>query len=182
MKSQENYGFTLIETLLVLLMMGIGIVVLTNMFISHNRLYRSQSAELDITSSVRSVLDDIDNNVRPAHRTLGSYGAYTASSTTLILQVQAVDPSDILISNTWDYVVYHISGTSLIREIIADPSSSRVSSTRTLASNVSSITFTYNNANYDLVTQVTTSLTSAESTGIQNRTYTGTTKSILRSY
>lgn len=181
-RAKHSRGFTLIEVLLVILMMGFGLIVLTNMFLSHNKIYRSQSTKLNITGSVRFALDDIDNYVRQAYRTLASYGSFTASSQTLILQIQSVNSSERLIANTYDYVIYYLSGNNLMREIVADAGSARVSSTRLVAANVSNLVFSLNNGNYPLVTEVATNITCSESAGPQTLSFTADSKSKLRSY
>ncbi|MBX4204984.1 MAG: prepilin-type N-terminal cleavage/methylation domain-containing protein [Candidatus Doudnabacteria bacterium] len=180
----KNYsrGFTLVETLVVLFIFSLGIVIIFDMFLAQNRLYRTQTAQLNITSSVRFALDDIDNYGRQAHRTLASYSTYTAGPQTLILEIGSVNSSGRLISGTYDHVVYYLTSGSLTRVVIPDASSTRPSSTRVVAVNVTALTFTYNNADYTSVTQVDTSLTCAESASIQTRTYTGSSKTKLRSY
>ncbi len=180
--TKKFLGFTLIEALIVILIFGIGMIVLSNMFLSQNRLYRSQNAELNITSSVRTALDDLDNYIRQANHTLASYSSYTASAQTLILKIQSVNSSKTLIPSTYDYVVYSLSGGKLTRQIIADAGSTRVSGSKLLASNVTTLAFTYNNANYALVTEVSTNLTCSESTGIQTRSFNANSKSKLRNF
>ena len=177
----KNQGFTIIEMVVV-----IGLVIITggvvaSLFIGQNRIYQSETAELNITGDARSALDDIDNYVRSATRTMSSYSTYTASSQVLILKIQSINGSNQLAPGLYDYVVYYLSSGSLMRQVFPDAGSSRPATTKKLASNVNSLAFTYNNGDYSLVTEVTTDLT-LQQNGQQVRSFTLSSKSTLRDY
>ena len=175
-------GFTLIEVLVVVAISVVCIVVLSSLFIGQNRIYRVETAELNVTADARQAVDDIDNYVRLATRTQSSYSTYTASSNVLILKIQSVNASNQLIAGTFDYVVYYLSGTSLLRQIFSDATSSRSNGIKKLANNVNGLSFTLNNVDYSLVTQVTTDITIQENAGVQTRAITLSSKSRLRNY
>jgi len=179
MKSQ---GFTLLEIIMVILFVAIIGLVGSELFIGQNRVYKIETAELNINANARLALDDIDNYVRLANRTLDSYSIYTAGSQILILKIQSVNASDQLLPAVYDYVVFYLSSSDLYREVFPDAASSRTAVTKRLASNVNSLNFSYNNVDYSLVKEVTTDLTLQEDAGIQNRAITISTKSILRNY
>jgi prepilin-type N-terminal cleavage/methylation domain-containing protein len=175
-------GFTLIELIIVIALVSAGSFVITSMFISQNRLYRSQNAELDVTSQVRFALDDIDNYVRQATRVLPTYSTYTTSSVVLVLEIQSVNASDQLVPGTYDYIVYYLSSGDLMRQTFADPASTRASSTKQVGSGISNLDFTYNNSDLNLVTEVSTSITASEVAGSQTRSFSNDTKAKLRNY
>src|SRR5689334_16825309 len=113
----KNRGFTLVEILIVVALVAVSSMVLADMFIGHNRLYRTQTAELNVTGDARTSLDDIDGYVRQANRTLDSYSTYIAGSEVLILQIQSINSSNQLIAGTFDYVVYYLDSGSFYRQV-----------------------------------------------------------------
>src|SRR4051812_22976288 len=100
---KKNLGFTLVEALISVLLISVGVVVMANMFLSQNKLYLTQNSELEITSGVRTALDDVDNYVRQANRTLSTYSTFTAGPNVLILQIQSIDGSNRLKPGVYDY-------------------------------------------------------------------------------
>ncbi len=174
-------GFTLIEIVIVIVIVAVCGIVVTDLFIGQNRLYRTQTAELNVTGDARGSLDDIDNYVRQAHRTISNYATYNAGPQVLILDIQSINASNDLIPG-YDKVIYYLNGNGLFREVFPQGASARLATTKKLASNVSGLAFTYNNVNYSLVTGVTTDITIQENAGIQTRAITISSKSILRNY
>jgi prepilin-type N-terminal cleavage/methylation domain-containing protein len=177
-----DYGFTLIEVIVVVALFAVCSVVLTSLFIGQNRIYKTQTAALNITADARIALDDIDNYLRAANRTLAGYSSYTAGPQVLILQIQSVNSSNQLVPGTFDNVVFYLSSGSLVRQIFPNAASTRIATTKKLASNVTGLVFTYNNASYALVTQVSTDLTIQENAGVQTRAITVSSKAKLRAY
>lgn len=178
----KHQGFTLIELVVVVALVAICSTVLVSLFIGHNRIYRTQTAELDVTGDARQALDDIDSYVRQTNRTLSTYSTYTANAQVLILQIQSVNSSSQLIASTFDDVVYYLNNGNLYRQVFPNPSSSRTAQTKKLAGNVTGLIFTYNNPDYAQVTEVTTNITVQENAGVQNRAITTSSKSKLRDY
>jgi len=154
----------------------------TNLFIGQNRIYKVETAELNITGDSRTSLDDIDNFVRQTTRVLASYSTYVGGPQVLILQIQAINSSNQLLPGVYDYVVYYLSGTNLLRQIFPNVASARPAIIKKLASNVNSLNFTYDNVNFTLVRTVTTDITLQENSGVQNRAITISSKSTLRNY
>ncbi len=178
----KQSGFTLIELVVVVALFAVCSVVLVDLFIGHNRLYRSETAELDITNDARQALDDVDGYVRQANRILATYSTYTAGPQVLILQIQSVNASNQLVPGTFDNVVFYLSSENLYRQVFPNVASTRAAVTKKLASNVNSLVFTYNNADYAQVTEVTLDLTLQKSAGLQNRAITASSKARLRNY
>jgi prepilin-type N-terminal cleavage/methylation domain-containing protein len=178
----QQRGFTLVEILVSVVLILICALIVSTMFIGQNRIFRTESAELNVTSDARSAIDDIDNYTRQATRTLSSYSTYTAGSQVLILQLRSVGASNQLLIGSYDTVVYYLDGSNLYRRIYPDASSSRAAVIKRLASSVNSLSFTYNSATFPQVTEVTTSITTQEDAGIQTRSITVSTITTLRNY
>jgi len=177
---RKNTGFSMIEAIIVVALVVVLSIVIVNLFIGQNRIYKTQTAELSVNAGARNSLDDIDSFVRASTTALGSYSTFTAGSQILILQVQSVDAMDTLIAGSLDHVVYYLSGTDLIREIFPDALSVRASGTKQLARNVTGLAFTYNNGSFALVTVVDTDLTIQEDAQVQSRSITVSSKSRIR--
>ncbi|HYC29162.1 MAG TPA: prepilin-type N-terminal cleavage/methylation domain-containing protein [Chitinophagaceae bacterium] len=178
MKKQQ--GFTLMEAVIVVALLGFLMVVITQFFLGSNRIYQNQTAELGVNFSARSALDDIDAQVRQASQTLGTYDIHTAGPDVLILEIPAVNASNQLVPAAYDHIVYYMNGTNLMKQVYGDPASVRQSQLRSIGQNISTVNFTYNHADYAQVTQVDTSLNISSSAGLDTRTLNISSKSYIR--
>ena len=180
----NNRGFTIIETTIVILFFVIIAFFLSYLATYQYWIYNNETAELGIANDARTALDDIDNYVRQSNRVLSSYSSYVTGNQVLILQIQSINSSNQLIPGTYDMVVYYLSSNDLLRQVFPNPSSSRLSVTKKLASGVdiNNFTFSYNNLDYSLVTQVTTSLSITQTVGGQTRSITISSQAKLRNY
>lgn len=180
-RAKHQFGFTIIEVILVVFLVGILSLVVSKLLTGQEKIYQTQNMELGVTDDARSALDDIDAYVRMADALVSSQGGYTLGSQTLILQILSINASNQIIPATFDYVIYHLNGTKINRIIVPNASSVRPSTTKTLASRVTSLTFGYDNGNPALVKNVTTSLTTQETyAGIPTKSITLSSKSKLR--
>jgi prepilin-type N-terminal cleavage/methylation domain-containing protein len=175
-------GFTLVEILVSMVIIVICGIIVTDLFIGQNRIYKVETAELSIGSDARSALDEIDNHVRQAYRTLASYSTYTASNQVLILQLRGLGSNGQILPGVFDIVVFYLDGRDLYREVIPDVTSSRAAITKKVASSINDLDITYNDADFTLVTEVTVDLTAQEDAGVQSRAITVSTVSTLRNY
>ncbi len=155
-------GFTLIEVVV-----GIGVLVvllfsLFNLYLAYGSLYTSQNNQLTIVAAGRSIMSELGLYTVQAYRVVGNYTiattTYYSSTTTLALQIPAINSGGSIINNTWDYVVFYANGTNLYRTIAADGASSRISGTRKLTNYLQNITFTYDNADLTLAQKVSIDL------------------------
>ena len=179
---KKQAGLTLIEIVIVVGLTAVGMVVLTSLFIGQNRLYQTETAELNVTADARIAIDDIDSYVRQANRTQSSYSTFTAGPQVLILQIQSINSSNQLIAGTFDYVIFYLAGNNLLRQVIPNATSSRAAVTKKLAANVSGLVFAYSNADFSLVTEVTTDITVQELASGQTKSITLSSKAKLRNY
>ncbi|MBX4201075.1 type II secretion system GspH family protein [Candidatus Parcubacteria bacterium] len=177
-------GFTLIEVLV-----GIGIISIIAFFLAyisayHFQTYNTETVELDITSDARAALDEVDNYVRQSNRILSSYSTYTTGTTVLVLQVPSIDSSSQLIESSYDTVVFYLSGTDFSRRIFPSLNSTRPSAIKNLAQNIDTpnFSFAYDNADYSLAKQVTTTIAVLRKAGSQTKSITVSSQSKLRNY
>lgn len=170
----------MIEMIIVVALFAILSIVIVNLFIGQNRLYRTQTSELKLNSSARASLDDIDAATRSATRAVASYSTFTAGAQVLVLEIQSVNAQDQLIPSSNDYVVYYLNNANLYRETLPDALSARSPGTKKLAENVGDLAFTLDSPDYDLVTEVATDLTISEDLGLQTKSLTLSSKSRIR--
>ncbi len=158
-----NRGFTLIETFIVIALSTIAMVALTNLFLIFNSVYGYQQAFMAAAGSAGGAMNAFEAAVLPADQVLASHTfggtTYSSSANTLVLSLPAVDSSGNIIAGTEDYVAFYSSSTNLYRLTAAGAGSSRISGQKQLSTTLSSITFTYDNADFTKVTNVTADIT-----------------------
>src|SRR5262245_20338234 len=113
LKLNNQWGFTMIELIIVVALIGVMLVVLATFYFTSNRMVDSQNLDLNIGHSARTSLDEIDTYIRQAATTISTYDTFNAGSTVLILEIQSVDSSNILISGTYDRVVIYQQGSQV---------------------------------------------------------------------
>lgn len=164
-KPGDSDGFTLVEMLVVVALLGALMLVLTEFFLGSNRVYQTQSAELGVNMSARTALDDIDIYVRQATQVVSSFGSYATGPSQLILQVQSVNSSGQLVPGEYDHVVFHLNGQTLYRDITPSSASAREAGSKAIGTDIQSLNFTYDNASLPQVSAVTTDLTVSKNMG-----------------
>ncbi len=178
----KQKGFTLIETLVVIAIFAALSIVIAEMYVWQNRVYKVQFSQLIVMNDARSALDDIDNYVRSANLVLSTYSTYVTDVDTLILQVQSFNTSNQLIPGVYDTVVYYKTGNALFRQVFPDAASNRPAQTKQLAANASNLVFTYNNVDFSQVTDISTTITVLDTNQVQNQTLSVSSKSHLRNH
>lgn len=155
-------GFSLIETMVVLGISVAALVALVNLFLMFNAIYGYQQAFIASAGSAGTTMNALEAAILPADQVLASHAfsgdAYTSSATTLVLELPSIDSSGALIVGAKDYVAFYASGASFFRRTEAAEGSMRVSGVKTLSTTVSSISFTYDSADFTKVTNITTDL------------------------
>jgi Tfp pilus assembly protein PilV len=160
--NNRQIGFTLIEVIMVSFFSVLILGALFALFGWHGTIYNYEQALVRVTSSGRDALQNVFSYTSQAHRVATSTSIngtnYNSNSSTLVLQLSSVSSAGLVIANSWDYAVFYVSGNKLIFELDADSSSTRKKMKKQLSDSVQSLSFTYNNADFDLVTQVSMDL------------------------
>ena len=181
-RNNFEQGFTLIEVTVVIGLVALSSFVLADLFLGQNKIYKTQTAELNISNDARASLDQIDSYVRQSMRALSSFDVYSAGPQVLILQIQSVNLSDQLLPGTFDHVVIRLDGTNLYSEVFPHAASGRSAGLRKLASNVTGLAFTYDSSDFAMVRRITTDITIQEPATYQTRAITISSTSKLRNY
>ncbi|OGD94355.1 hypothetical protein A2697_00020 [Candidatus Curtissbacteria bacterium RIFCSPHIGHO2_01_FULL_41_44] len=181
------HGFTIIELITGLAIIGLVSILVASVYIAHFRLFSNQNTAIDVASQNKLALDEIVNQIRQSQSvvtTCADCAGDTTSATVLVLQLWPQDASDEPLDNgNYDYIVYKrdaTDNTKLVRKIVADASSSRTSGPKIIATTISDLQFTYDNANPTQAGEVTTSVTTTATSQGKTQTTTQKAKAVLR--
>ena len=161
-KSKEFLtGFTLAEILVVTAIAAILMVVGAAIYLSNNRFYQNQSAEIRVVSNTRQAADRISEFGRNAVGIESSYVydsvTYATGATAAVLKVPSINSSGGVISETYDYIIVAQDPDDSSRLIlIADPApgSNRAERVLELTDRLDLINFIYDNVTPSLAKNV----------------------------
>lgn len=152
-------GFTLIETIVVIAISVVALLALVNLFLIFNTTYGNQQAFMAASGSAGGAMNALEAAIMPADHVLASHSfsgtTYSSNATTLVLELPAVDSSGNIIANTEDYIAFYSSSEKLYRLIQTGAGSARHSGLTQLSTTLNSISYTYDNADFTKVTNVT---------------------------
>ncbi|MDO8507850.1 MAG: prepilin-type N-terminal cleavage/methylation domain-containing protein [bacterium] len=159
-------GFTLIEVTIALVIISMMVVVLGDMYMNGTISSGKEMRKSKLQVESKSVLEGINENVKLSAKVGEAYAGYTGGATTLILDIPAIDNSDIFLysgsQKVYDHIIYYIEGSNLHKLVLSDNVSSRLHGQNNLdqviLDNVSSLVFSYDQAPPSS-TMVNTSLT-----------------------
>lgn len=160
-------GYTLIEIVIVIGISTLMLLALVNLFLGFNAIYGYQQIFIATAGSNGTAMNALEAAILPADQVLASHDfngtVYTSGVTTLVLQLPAINASGAIITGTKDYLVFYTSSGSLFRLMQAGVGSVRVSSLKILSTTLNSIAFTYDNADFASVTNVTADISTQAS-------------------
>jgi prepilin-type N-terminal cleavage/methylation domain-containing protein len=152
-------GFTLIEVVIATSIVAILIGALYGLFEGYGRLRSYGEAQIITVEQARDAMDAIEKYVSQAHRVLASQTVngqpYVSSTSTLVLQLPAVNASQDIVNGAWDYVVFFQSGSNFFRSLQPNASSVRPAGQKLMSDSVAGAVFTYDNIDFDQVRTVT---------------------------
>lgn len=186
MRAPYMRGLTLVETVVVLGIFLAITAILAVFFLRFNSFFGYQSAVRDTAGSANTALDQMHTALLQATRVAASHTfsgtAYTSGTNVLVLQIPSIDASGNIIVGANDYEAFYATGAALYHTIDANPSSSRVSRTQKISSTVSTLSFTYDSADFSNVTTVTALLNTSENNSHTTATGHGTITVRLRNF
>ena len=178
-------GFTLVEAIIIIFIFVLASIAITNLFIGQNSLYQFYTAEVASEGSARRIINRVTELVRASESVLTSHDfggtVYSSDVDTLVLRLQAVDSSDQILANTFDYAVYYLDpsdDTKFFEKIEADSLSQRKSATRLLSESSDNVLFTYDDVDFDRVTEVGFTIDTLET--FKNRVATTTLDTLIK--
>lgn len=152
-------GFSLIEAVVVVGITVAALTALINLFFIFNSVYGYQQAFIASAGSSGAAMNAFEASMFPAGQVLASHSfsgaTYASATTTLVLALPAIDGSGDVIADAKDYVAFYASSATLYRLVEADAGSARTSGLTRLSTTLNSISFTYDDADFTKVTNVT---------------------------
>jgi len=152
-------GATLIEAVVLVAVSVIVLLALVNLYFIFNTIYGYQQAFIATAGSAGRAANALQTVVLQADAVLVSRSfsgtMHSSGTTTLVLSLPSVDEAGELVSGASDYIVFYASSTELYRLVEAHAQSSRISGLTRLSSTLSSLSFTYDSADFAAVTTVT---------------------------
>ena|SRR3990167_2686664 len=181
-------GLTLVELLIAFSIIGLVSILVAAVYFAHSRLFSNQNTSIDVASQNRLALDEMTNQIREAQTILQGcppcQPPETTSTSVLILQIWPIDLNGEPFQPTWpnlgDVIIYKKNSDKLIKKIIPGAGSSREAGEEIIATGISDLQFTYDNADYTLSSEMSISLTTSANSGGKTITSTQTSKAVLR--
>ncbi len=155
-------GFTLLESVIVIGISALALIALSNLFFIFNSIYGYQQVFMATSGSASKTLNALEAAVFPAEHVLASRSfsgtTYTSSTTVLVLELPSIDSSGNIISGVKDYVAFYTDSAKFYRLVEAGSGSTRVSGLTLLSTTLNALSFTYDNADFAQVANVTAEL------------------------
>lgn len=179
-------GFTIIEVVITIALTAILLLALFSLFDWHNRLFYFQQAEVYVSGSARSSLNDLSTYIAQSSAVLDTHtfgsNNYSSGANTIVLQLPSTDASGNILANTFDYVAFYTTGGQLMEQVLPASGSFRTAVTKQLSDTLNTITFTYDDPDFDQVKNVTIDIATQAKAGKQTINYTLHQKVFLRNH
>lgn len=182
-------GISLIEVVVGFAILGLVSILVASLYFAHFRLFSNQSTAIEVASQNKIALGEITNQIREGESvvdTCSNCSGDTTSDTVFVLRLWPLDATGEVFdpgTSAYDYVVYKrdsTDNTKLIKKTIPHTTSSRTLDSKIIASQVSNLQFTYDNADKTLANVVTVTLTTSAIANKKTQTSNNTTKANLR--
>lgn len=168
-------GYTLIETIIVMALIGIIVTVIASLYTTGLKTYSEEVEKTNLQVENRVTLNRLKNDLLQGYRIEPGWTdpddstVYTTSENTVVIAVPAIDSNNdwIYSGNTpdLDHIVYFKDGDNLYKRVEAsnsDPDKRKISGPSVEATYVSSLIFSYDqDPGTGLVKTVTADMTLA---------------------
>ncbi len=169
-KKNSNKGVTLIETLISIGLFVLISLALFGVYEAFGKIFNLSGAHLASVGGARTSLTDVSNLTAQAYRVLSSRTInsvnYASGSSTLVLQIPAIDSTGKTINDTWDYAAFYVSSTNFYRYLETNAASARIGGLKLLSNVIVGVNFSYDSVDFTQVKKVTATVTT---TATENR-------------
>ncbi len=145
-RSQSQQGFTLMEVVIVMFLFSVLLLGLMTIYDWHQKVYLLEQADVRATGSVRTALNEMSRYIAQGDKIIASRTiagqTYNTGTGALILELPSRSSTDNVITNTFDYVTYYVSGTDLYQVVEVGTGSNRPAGKRQLSSTIDTLSFT----------------------------------------
>lgn len=143
-------GFTIQELMVTIFVSSLLGLLVISVFLSANRFFNITRYDVDIQTEISRIINLFEQDVRGADSVseypLGN-PTVTSDRNELVVRALSLESDGDVMPTTYDYFIYTLSGTgpyTLTREVVAN-GDGRTSSTTVLSTNISNLSFFYNN-------------------------------------
>lgn len=182
-------GFTLLETLVTIAVMTILLLIVNGIFVVNYDIVVKQTSKLDSDGGVTFASRQISELARGAAAVEASHTingtTYASSSTTLVLQIPAIDASNNPIADAYDYVAISrdpSDATRIIADALPASGSRRPSGKRLVTGYNVQLVFRYNAATVSDATRVSVYIVNQKTVRNSTATSRAWTSLFLRNY
>jgi len=154
----ENQGFTFIEAVFSVAIFIFITLAIFYLYYNYSNIYNYQLVEARVAGSARTAANELQKIALQADKIVASHDfsghTYSSGLHTLVVEIPSVDGSGNIAAGKYDYAAFYTSGANFFELMQADAASSRPSGLKNLSDAVSTITFTYNNADLGLASKI----------------------------
>ncbi len=183
-------GLTLVEVLVAGGITAMVSALLITILVNTTGLFYQQTTKVSQGVGANDALSQFRASLKEAKAVAVSYPetgtpSYTSGGSQLVLKFSSIDASGYVIANTYDYIVFYLSGDKFKIATFKSGASQRKLINRILASSVTGVTFSYLDAQGQAVTpssavKVRMSLSLNQKAGKLYVTNTATSEANLR--
>ena len=172
-------GLSLIELLVSITLLGILLVVFSNIYVAGIKVYQREFRRAKLQNENRIVLDNIVSDIKQSYQVQNS-----STADSVILLIPSIDGNqDILYEPTGsfklDAIYYSLSGNVIQKVIDPHADSSRQYKESDVIDKVTTLDFTYN-PDVNSTTQMEINLVTTDTSGKETVTVNNTSKALLR--
>jgi prepilin-type N-terminal cleavage/methylation domain-containing protein len=161
-REKNEAGFTLMELLVVIFVSTILLIGLFELYTWHSRMFSYQQALVAVTEQTRNSGETMQILVAQSVQVLPTTTLesvdYVSTSTSVILKLPAIDTNGVSIPATWDTAVFYLDNQNLYQKLRPHALSARLSTDKLLSDAVVEFELNYNDADFELVTEVSLTL------------------------
>lgn len=143
-------GLTLIEVLVAMGIASLVGVLLLVIIVNSAGLYTQQSSKVQAGLNSNDALVKIRSTIKDASTVAVSYTSgqttYTTGAIQLVLKVPAIDSSNNIIANTYDFFIFYLDQKILRFKTFPDAQSSRSAADQIFSTDVENLDFKYFNS------------------------------------
>ena len=178
------HGLSLVELTIGMSIVGFIGVLIAALYFSHFKLFSSQNTRIEVASQNKIALEEITNQIRESAGVAASCCSptETTGANVLVLQIWPLDangePTDP--NPNYDYIVYKKVADTLNKKVVPASESTRPAADDIIAVKISTLSFTYDNADLTQTAQVTINLTTQDTVNNITQTDTKTSTAVIR--
>jgi len=142
-------GFTFIELIITMAISSVVGLLLLVIIVNSAGVFYKESSKLSEGLNINDAQNQIRESIKQTNSIAVSYTfagvTYTSGLTQLVLKVPAIDSSNNLIANTYDYFIFYSDTNKLRFRTFPDAASARKSQDQIFSTNVDQLKFEYLN-------------------------------------